>query len=633
MKTINLSAKSRWTFFYFSFALFIMAIARCLIFAFNYQYFSPLDLSSTIIAFLDGVRFDFSTLLLYTAVPTLLLTLPIYKKFWYYPLALLNIVLFLSLFMLIASDIAFFNESHYHIGNHLLIIGSDLSFVVQTAISEYFYYIIATILLAIFMIRKMIRIWKDGDHFIAQPWYTFFPKFIILGIIIFYGVNGKVGIKIDRMISTSDAFSGGSIEYGNLVLNGGFTTFQVIKEKRWKNKTKHFNSDEAISVVQESLKQNGVSFIDKDFPLLRKRDSFQSFFPVDKKMNLMIIMLESWSSEYIDFFSGKKAGNTPHFDQIAKNGISFNNFYPNGTMSLYGISSILTSLPPTPRVPALGKGLEVYNLMRPGAIFNKRGYETIAAQSSIRVSFRFNTIAKYLGFNEYYGKEDYPRVHKLESPSNGWDDEMYSFLLKRFEEVKVPFFSFIFTGTTHIPYMVPDDKFKIHPHGPKDMNGFYNTLYFSDQKLGEFIDTLRTKSWFDDTLFVFVADHTLKRETYGNNAKIPFVLYAPKYLKPKVIDTLGSQVDIIPTIFDLLHIDAPYSGVGKSMFLKGDDPFVLSERSRRVGILNKHGVLQHDINKRISNSMPDTFSLSSEKELLSAEQVIWEAIEANRVHR
>ncbi|MCK5883645.1 MAG: sulfatase-like hydrolase/transferase [Bacteriovoracaceae bacterium] len=633
MNIINLSPKGRWTIFYYTFALLVLTCVRLWLYIQNFSYFSDLGILNTLLAFFDGIRFDFSTLLIYTGLPSILLAFPIFKRIWYYPLAFINILMFVGLLFLLSSDLAFFSESQYHIGNHLLIVGSDLSFIIETALTHYLHFMFLISVIGVYMFRRMIRIWGEGDNFLRPRWYTFFPKFLILATIIFFGVNGKISKKMDRMISTSDAFSAGSIEYGNLVLNGGFTTFQVVKEKRWKNKTVHLDQQLARDLVKKVLSRPGTEFVDPLYPMLRKQTEFLNYFPKEKKINVMMILLESWSSEYIDFFSGKSTGDTPNFDKIASGGVSFTNFYPNGTMSLYGISSILTSLPPSPRVPALGKGLEVYNLMRPGSIFKKRGYYTFAAQSSIRVSFRFNTIAKYLGFSDYYGKEDYPRKHDMESPSNGWDDEMYDYLLGKYEKMTTPFFSFVFTGTTHIPYLVPEKKYEKYPHNPKTMDGFHNTLTFADSKLGEYMDSLKKFSWYDDTLFVFVADHTLHRATYGKVAKIPLVLYSPKYLMPQKLNTLGSQVDIIPTLFHMLHVDTPYSGIGKSLFGERINPVVMSERSRRVGLLSADGVMEHDIVKRISNSVSEDKSESYEQILLALEQIIWSSVEANRVHR
>lgn len=616
-------------------ALFFMAILRFFLWQNNSHLFSELTSYQLILGLLDGSRFDLSILLLLTGI---LFLLNLLTLLWRFPCFLINflfIILFSLFFPLLIADYFFFLESHFHLTNQLFLIGDDWQFIFEMA-SQYWWALLLYFILMVGWIIGFTVVFKNTanrttDGNTKKSWhYNFFVLFATLAML-YFGINGKFGIKIDRMISTSDAFSQGSVAYGNLVLNGGFTTFQVWRESRKKDRSKHFSSEEARRLAHSYLatpdrKQHS------NYPLVFVQHGFHSP-AMPSNSNVMIIMLESWSSKFIGSFSesGSQLAITPHFDGLAAKSLRFSNIYPNGSMSLFGASAILTSIPPFSRLPILGKGAEVYQLMRPGELFRKNGYHTFAAQSAIRVSFRLNSIAKYLGFIDYFGKEDFDKLYSLESPTNGWDGETFNFLKKYLPTLDKPFFGFIFTGTTHIPYQVPDDSFKRFAHHDRELSGFYNTLIYSDQMLGEFMQWCEKQKWFDKTLFVFVADHTLDRSVLGLEAKIPLLFYAPKWIAAGQNDVLGSQIDIMPTIFSLLRMKLPYVGVGADLFDPQFVRVVLSESSSRANLIYPDGTyLSHDLKKKVFSTIgDDAREKAAEERLLSVEQLLLESVESN----
>ncbi len=127
------------------------------------------------------------------------------------------------------------------------------------------------------------------------------------------------------------------------------------------------------------------------------------------------------------------------------------------------------------------------------------------------------------------------------------------------------FFSLIMTTSNHKPFTYPDGKIDI-PSGKGRPGG----VKYADFAVGELIKNASTKPWFDNTIFVFVADHCArsggKNETPVDNYHIPCIFYAPKIVQPGTVDVLASQIDIAPTIFDLLNWQYTSSFVGRSIF-------------------------------------------------------------------
>lgn len=623
------------------FALFLMSALRFFLWLTNHQVFSELTLFQTVIAFPDGLRFDLSILLLLTGFLFLLNLLPIPGRAYHLFLNLLFVLLFGCFFTLLIADYFFFKEAHFHIGNQLFLIADDWRFILDMAIYQYSWPLILYSFLLVLWFAVLVYL---SRHFTNSWLFSGFSKlkralghlFLILATasLLYFGINGKFGLKIDRMISTSDAFGQGSMAYGNLVLNGGFTTFQVWRESRKKDRTKHFSSEESLRLASSYLASPSRQQL-VTHPLAFTHHQFHApLMPANS--NVLIIMLESWSSKFVGSFSksGEQLAITPFFDRLASRSLRFTNIYPNGSMSLFGASAILTSVPPFSRLPILGKGAEVYQFMRPGDIFRKAGYHTFAAQSAIRVSFRLNSIAKYLGFIDYFGKEDFEKLYSLESPTNGWDGETFHFLKKYLGTIAKPFFGFTFTGTTHIPYQVPDQSFMRFPHDARELNGFYNTMTYSDQMLGEFMQWCEKQQWFDQTLFVFVADHTLDRSVLGEEAKIPLMFFAPQWIKPGQNNVLGSQIDIMPTIFSLLRLKIPYLGVGADLFDPHFSRVVMSESSSRMNLINPDGTyLSHDLKNTVYSTMGDQAQQrQAEERLLSTEQLLLESVEKNRIY-
>ena len=166
----------------------------------------------------------------------------------------------------------------------------------------------------------------------------------------------------------------------------------------------------------------------KKYPLERNNKIINDF----SKKNLILIIVESLSYKYLDYFSKNNFGATPNLDKLSEEGLIFLNFFANGQRSVEGIQSILTGIPSLPGIPDI-TALSV-NYPKLGQIAENNGYKPIFITSTLRESFSLDLIAGASGFKEYYGKEDYPILLDYEHDINrplGWDYEslMYLFTL------------------------------------------------------------------------------------------------------------------------------------------------------------------------------------------------------------
>jgi phosphoglycerol transferase MdoB-like AlkP superfamily enzyme len=598
--------------------LIIFSLYRVALLLIYWNTFNNLSNFHLFIAFIDGIRFDLCTFATLFSIPVFFLNFPIPKKEWFYFWGFLFLIeLFIGIAIL-GGDLVFFGFVKRHLALELILTENDVSYVVSYALHHYLFEVILWIIS--FLI--FVKIWL----ILVNRWFkkekiVWWKEILRLGIFVAFCVLAIMG-KLEphgKPINIVDAYRYPEAEYGNLVLNGIFTTYQSIRS------SKNFNynfmkPEEAIKIAQEVLIKKDEKLVNPGYPLMRIRKNF--YFRAKKRYNLVILLMESWTAKYIDSFSGNHYGVTPNFDKLAKDGIKFINFYANGQRSVEGIAAVLTGVFTLPGLPYLGKGLELSDIVRIGRLLKAYGYHSIFIQTSKRRSFRMDGIASALGFDEYYGEEDIPmllKYNETEKPAFGYDYEGLMFLKKKLDEIKKPFIAFFFSGTTHPPFVLLDKRWEKFPHDPEGLNGYLNTLYYSDWALGKFFESARKSSWFKDTIFIITGDHTVanfRSQNSKENHWVPLLIYAPYILPSATIKKISSHLDILPTIIDLLNLKIPYTALGRSLFSNNSENFAIFNEGNMLGILNKEGYLKCVGKKVIEKKGFNKQKIEREKKIL-----------------
>ncbi|MCX7076783.1 MAG: LTA synthase family protein [Methylococcales bacterium] len=274
----------------------------------------------------------------------------------------------------------------------------------------------------------------------------------------------------------------------------------------------------------------------------------------EKKLNIILITVESLSADYLTKF-GNKNKITPFMDNWFHDGALFTNFYATGTRTIRGLEALTLSIPPTAG-QSIVKRPDNERLFNLGHVLQERGYDT---------AFLYGGMGYFDNMNAFYEGNGYRIVDQNQFTSeevtfkNAWgvsDDIIFNRTIKEadndFSQDK-PFFFQIMTTTNHRPYSYPEGKIDI-PSG-KSREG---AVKYTDYAIQEFIKTAKTKPWFDNTIFVMVADHCAgsarKTDLPVDKYHIPLFIYAPKHVPIVENKTLSSQIDVAPTLLGLLNL-------------------------------------------------------------------------------
>jgi phosphoglycerol transferase MdoB-like AlkP superfamily enzyme len=230
------------------------------------------------------------------------------------------------------------------------------------------------------------------------------------------------------------------------------------------------------------------------------------------------------------------------------------------------------------------------------SILKEEGYYSAFFHGANNGSMRFDAFTSAAGFDSYYGRNEYPNDAHFDGNWGIEDHHMLSFAVDELNRFKKPFFSMIFTLSSHHPYTVPNAFKSKVKHGPEPLCA---TISYVDFALKEFFEKAKKQAWFKNTLFVFCADHVgpTKRSDRCSlewTYRIPIGFYHASMKLPKVQKgKVFQQIDIMPTIIDLLGVNTEYYSFGTSYFSPKSTPKMVSEQGnlisfekREEGLLN-----------------------------------------------
>lgn len=571
-------------------ALVLFTASRATLLFLNPAFFATLTGAQLASAFLNGLRFDFAIIALFMGPAVLLLNLPVKKTWWATLWKSVLVLEAVSFAVMLAADQIYFPKINRHIAEEVLQISNDWGFVFSYAFTQAWPVLLA--LCAVCALAGWL-IWRGSKIYSPRRWSakkeTLCAVLIVLVVVL--GIRGHLGRG--KSLGVADVYQFASTPaQAALTLNGVFTAYQVGRKGKVES-ANEFPADAALKNVQKLFVAADETVPDAAYPLMRRRNGA----PSEPKHNVLIVLLEGWHPHYVDGLSGNGYGVTPVFDGLLKEGVNFTNAYASGLRSIFGFAAVMASLPLVPGLPAFGYGLELSALSPMPKHFADAGYYTFFAQSSHRDSYRLCALASALGAQESYGWEDIPeRLEYNKTAPFGYDYDVFMFAADKIKARKEPhFMGMVFTGITHEPFTSTLSQFDKYPYDSWE-HGFLNTLGFADWSIGELLKRAKEDGWFDDTIFVFVADHTSggpQNPSLRNHFRIPLLVYAPKLFKPQERKYVVSQLDIVPTLYRLTGISPLYTAYGRDLFDTSVPHAALVSEGVNIGVITDEGEMRH----------------------------------------
>jgi phosphoglycerol transferase MdoB-like AlkP superfamily enzyme len=570
----------------------IFSLARALFFAYNRDFFADMAGRDIARAFCLGLRIDMSLVALICAPTIILYLLPIKRvrliiipaNVWCF--FALSLAIVLNIF-----DVKYFPTTLRRLGGEIFGQGELFAEgigVYWSAIVLYWHLILFALIflyLAWLVSFKITPNWRNGGAADGgrNSWFS-----LILAIVfIIIGIRGGFQSKPFKATDLPICSCGKAQFIAN---NAALNVIQT--RKNWAVPKFRFFDD------QGELSRN--------FDPLHTAKNFSKFHGKFAGKNIVVVILESFSAQNVGFLDRAYKVHpertfTPFLDELLAGSMYFDGF-ANGTTSMDALSAILESIPAlcetsfTVSPFAANRTDTLPNTLR------RSGYNTLFFYGGKRNSANFGTICSHAGMEQYIGKCDflarYPR-EMFTDITGCWgvhDEEQLQFVAEVLGETKEPFCAVIFTLSSYYPFDFPKKWKGKFPVGD---NPLQEASAYADFALRRFFEAAEKSDWYGNTIFVLVADHTAyAAEPYYQNSvggySIPLAIFDPNGELRGENTSVVQQIDIMPTLLDLVGCDRPYFSFGHSAFDEAAPRFAVSYKNGTYQIITDKYVLQFD---------------------------------------
>ncbi len=559
--------------------LILFFFTRLFFFVFNFSLFSDAGFGELLKLFFVGTRFDISVIIYFNLFVILLYLLPIGKFYYnkYYQNTISYYFIIVNSFLLLVnlSDSVFFHFTQKRSTIDVLkfiFISDDALGLLPLFIIDYWYLpiMLITIIIALVFTNKIIS--KKPLTIKTMSLKVFALRLLTMLLLLGLSLVGARGGLQLRPLSVMHATVYTSAKLVPIVLNTPFTLMTSFGHAELKSRNYFTNGQQQnyYNVLKEAG-NNGEEFNDK---------------------NIIIILLESFSKEYVGSLNNYE-GYTPFLDSLMKESLVFTNAYSNGYRSMDAIPSVITSVPCLMDDPIItsvyanNKYTTLPNLLR------EKSYYSAFFHGGTNGTLGLDGFAKFLGFDNYYGRDEYGNDKDYDDYWGIYDEPFMQFMISQIDDFPQPFLAMEFALSSHYPYSLPDgyeDTFK------EGSLRIHRVVRYTDYALQKFFEEAKTKDWFQNTIFIISADHPAqsviptakenieesgnlpdkkKLQYYKNTSgryAIPILIYSPGDTILRGINSeTFQQTDIMPTLLSIINYDKPYLAFGSDAFNINDN--------------------------------------------------------------
>ena len=570
--------------------LLLYSFTRLLFFLCNISFFSDIKTDNFLQIFIGGIKFDVSAIFMTNGIILLFALFPF--KFTYntlYQKIILIIFYIFNSFALLLNfmDIIYFRFTFKRTSSDIfnyVSVGGDFDKLLPQFFKDFWYIAILWISSIILFIYLNHKIKKLSSFVFTTRKTVLHIAFYILSIsVTILGIRGGFQLRPLDIINAGEYTDSKNVA---LVLNTPFTIIKTFGLPVLEKKN-YFTDENKLNTVFTPLYTSNT-----------KEDTNIN------KMNVVIIILESFSKEHIGSLNNIKdyQGYTPFLDSLIKKSYVAE-AYANGKRSIEGIPAILASLPALMNeayVTSMYSGNKINSL---ASILKTEGYITSFYHGGSNGTMGFDAFTKIAGFDIYKGRTEYNNEKDYDGKWGIFDEPYLQYYANELNTYKQPFISCVFTLSSHHPYTVPEKykgKFR------KGKLEIQESIMYADFALKKFFEKASKMPWFKNTLFVLTADHTSEAyfDYYKNNVgmyAIPIIYYIPGNDTLKnFTKKISQQTDVLPSVLGLLNYKGKFVSFGKNIFNYNENSFSVSYLNGEYQLIANGYMLKFNGHKSIS---------------------------------
>ena len=541
----------------------LMMLCRIIFVWINIDFYPDLTLSHFLQMAGGGLMFDTSALLYGNALYLLLVLLPCHIKEnrrYHNALRWLFVVVNMLYVAINLIDSVYFRFSGRRTTMSVFSQFSNESnlgsIIAQEALSHWY-----LVLIAIFLGWAVFRLYRfPKPEWKGNKVAYYIVSTLVLAIVapfIVFGMRGGIGRDVRPItISNANTYVNKPIETA-IVLNTPFSMLRTIGKKPFVTPS-YFPNEESLAAIYTPLHLPG--------------DSIKP-----NRKNVVVLVLESFGKEYIGALNkhldgGKYRGYTPFLDSLIEESLVFDYSFANGQQSIDGLPSVLSGIPrfvePFFLTPA-----SLNKLQGLGSVLRDEGYYTAFFHGARNGSMGFQAYSRSVGYTDYFGREDYGNEADFDGFWAIWDEEFMQYFGRKIGTFPQPFSVGLFTASSHHPFNVPERYKGKFPEGSLPI---HKCIGYSDNALRLFFEYARQQKWYENTIFVLVADHTNLAEhpeylTDAGRWAVPVIFYTPDGSLKGHRSGIAQQIDIMPTVLGYLGYDKPFISFGCNLLDTPDE--------------------------------------------------------------
>ena len=557
----------------------LYTISRLFFYLVNVDLYPNVSVSHLLEMLAGGLRFDLTALLYLNSLYLLLVLLPLpatirnHQKYlctakWAFWLP--NILGFIANCMDIVyvrftdrrTTCTIFTEFQND-GNLISIIGQSMW--------QYWYVTLFGIVLLVLFIICTRKQW----HVVTprKVWMYYVVESMLMLVTIYFvviGIRGGFG-KYTRPITISNA-----MQYTNtpqetaILLNTPFSLMKSLENTTYIHP--HYFSEEEAGLIFSPIH---IDEIEENGRL--------------GKVNVVVLILESFSKEYIGFYNQHidgYTGYTPFLDSLLAQSVTYTHSFASGRKSIDAMPSVLSSIPMLIE-PYIVTPYSTNAVSSLAACLKEEGYATAFFHGAPNGSMGFQAYARSAGFEQYLGMDEYDGIEAFDGTWAIWDEEFLQYYARCMNQMQQPFMTAVFTASSHHPFRVPKRYEGVFPRGTQPI---HQCVGYSDHALRAFFAYAKQQDWYENTLFVLTADHTNQVSipeyaTAKGLFEVPIAFYSPRW-NQGYLHNYGavSQTDIMPSVL-------AYLGYSNPFFAFGDD-VLTKEKKHPYAVCYNHPVYQ-----------------------------------------